>query len=221
MSNSFFRSALLVAAGLMLSALANAQSADHRKLGIEGGVDIIYQDATTLNFDGGTRANLATDYGVSFTAGYRVNPHFDAQLALDVTDVDYRVAIVTGTGSTVQANGSYRAYTPRTNIQLNLIDGPFTPFLVGGVGYSLVDTNIPNGRPQSGCYWDPWYGYICGTVQSTKWIDGFVYQVGVGARLDVSNSASVHLAVERHWIDFHSNGSPYVDQFKAGFSWRF
>jgi opacity protein-like surface antigen len=213
----------IIAASLALSGIAHAQYFDssEREPGWNFGFDLIYQDATTLNFDGGTTAKLDTDYGLSFTFAYAYSAYLEAQVALDWTQIDYKANIITGTGTSISADGSYQAFTPRVNLQWNFLDAPITPYVIGGIGYGFIDTNIPNGRPATGCWWDPWYGYICSTVQPTKSVDGFAYQVGLGMRWDAFEAVSLRLAVERHWADFGSAGTAHVDQIKLGFSRRF
>jgi opacity protein-like surface antigen len=218
--NTFVRRMPLVVAGLLLSVSAGAQSYGERDHSWELGLDGVYQNTATLNFKGGSTAKLATDFGLSVYAAYNFSEHIQLQGALDWSNVDYKAYIVTDAGATANANGTYQAFTPRLNLQYNFIEGPVTPFAIGGIGYGYIDTNIPNGRPVSGCYWDPWYGYLCGTAQSTKTVDGFTYLAGAGVRWDVTDYGSVRLAYERHWVDFGSQGSPYVDQVKLGFSWR-
>ena len=41
----------------------------------------------------------------------------------------------------------------------------FTPYVTGGIGYAFIDTNIPDSPPQTACWWDPWWGYVCDTFQ--------------------------------------------------------
>jgi opacity protein-like surface antigen len=209
----------IAVAGLTLSAFAYAES--DREAGWEGGIDIVYQAATTINFNGGSKASLDDDLGFSITFGYRISPRLETQFALDWSSVDYGVTLVTGTGGTLRGSGSYEAFTPRFNLVLNILNQPFTPFAMAGVGYAFIDTNIPNGRPSTGCWWDPWYGYLCTTVTPTKSIDGLTYQAGFGLRWDVTESGTLRLGYERHWVDFGHSGEPYVDQVKLGFVWRY
>jgi opacity protein-like surface antigen len=219
MMNSILRGSI-AAASLALSSVAFGQHTSGT--GWEAGLDVVYQASKTLHFDGGTNADLDSDTGLSVTFGYRYSAHLEYQFALDWSDVDYKANLVTGPGSSVSAEGSYQAFTPRANVQFNFVDQPLTPYVMGGIGYSFIDTNIPNGRPVSGCWWDPWYGYICGSAQPTKSVNGFAFQVGVGARWDVSDYVSLRLAYERHWVDLGSSGgTPYLDQGKLGISYRF
>ena len=220
MSASFLKRISIAAAGLTLLLSATAQSAN-REAGWEAGFDVVYQDSRTFEFDGGSELDLDDDIGVSFTFGYRLNPHLELQFALDWSDLDYYATLVTENGSRLAGGGEMEYFTPRANLQWNLYSGSFTPFVMGGVGYSFIDTDIPTGRPQTGCWWDPWYGYMCTTVQPTKTTEEFTYQVGFGVRMDVSSSLSLRFALERHWIDIGTAAeTPYVDQAKLGISFR-
>jgi opacity protein-like surface antigen len=215
----------IAAASVALSSVSFGQGGQSGT-GWESGLDIVFQGGKTLHFDGGTNAKLDSDTGLSLTFGYRYSTHLEAQFALDWANVDYKANIVTapttGPASSVSANGSYNSFTPRVNVQFNVLDQPLTPYVMGGIGYSFIDTNIPNGRPVSGCWWDPWYGYICGSAQPTKSVDGFAFQVGLGARWDISELWSLRLAWERHWVDLGSNGgTPFLDTGKLGFTYRF
>jgi opacity protein-like surface antigen len=219
MARSTIAVVLIAAAGLALSPIAHGQ--DYHTPW-EGGVDLIYQGGKTLNFDGGTSANLESDFGFSIYFGYRATPHIEAQFAFDWSNADYQANLAGQFGGITTAHGSYTSFTPRVNVQFNLLDGPLTPYAVAGIGYSFIDTNIPAGRPQSGCWWDPWYGYVCGSVQPTKSVDGFAFQFGIGGRWDVSEMLSLKLAWERHWVDLgHGAGTPYLDQARLGATYRF
>jgi len=118
-------------------------------------------------------------------------------------------------GEMVRTQGHKRRTVP------NFLEGPITPFVNGTIGYSFIDTNIPDGPPQSGCWWDPWYGQICGTWQSTRSVDEFIYGAGLGVRWDTSDTLSVKLEYQKRWIDSSNAGSPDFDQLKLGLSWMY
>jgi opacity protein-like surface antigen len=206
----------LIAASVTLSSVSLAQGT------WESGLDLVYQNSKTLHFDGGTNAKLDSDTGLSVTFGYRQTPHIEWMFALDWANVDYTANLATSPSTSVSAHGSYDSFTPRVNLQYNIMDQPLTPYVMAGIGYSFIDTNIPAGRPINGCWWDPWYGYICGSVQPTKSVDGFAFQAGIGARWDVNEQWSLRLAWERHWVDLGSSGgTPFLDTGKLGFTFRF
>jgi hypothetical protein len=37
----------------------------------------------------------------------------------------------------------------------NVLEGPFTPYLQAGVGWTHLDSNVSYGAPSTGCWWDP------------------------------------------------------------------
>jgi opacity protein-like surface antigen len=142
--------------------------------------------------------------------------------ALDWADVDYRATLQRQNSSPTIASGTMESFTPRVDLHLNILDRPITPYVMAGVGYSYIDTNIPNGRPQTGCWWDPWYGYICTTYQSTKTTESFTYEGGVGLRFDFGSSGTLRVSYERHWLDLsNASGEAFVDQAKLGFVFRY
>ncbi|HEY6641910.1 outer membrane beta-barrel protein [Povalibacter sp.] len=214
-----------LAAGVLASATASAE----RGTGWEFGADVIYQLSQDLDFNGGSSASLDDDFGLAIAFGYRISDKLEVQFALDWNDVDYDATLQTASDGnppvplgTVGVSGSYEAFTPRASLHYNFIDGPVTPYVKAGIGWAFIDTNIPDGRPQNVCWWDPWWGYICGTVQDTRSIDGFEYEVGVGVRWDLSAGYSLRAAYERHWLDLsEADGTPDLDQFKIGIVYRY
>jgi opacity protein-like surface antigen len=216
-----FLSSLLAAGSI---ATASAQSGGTRGEGWEFGFDVIYQDSTDLSFDGGTSASLEADWGLTVGAAYRFSERLELGFGLDWQQVDYSANLQSATlpGLSVDVSGDLEAITPRAWLNFNLMQGPFTPYLTGGVGWAFIDTNIPNSRVQIGCWWDPWYGQICTPYQSTKSIDDFIYQLGAGVRWDVAPGYSLRLAYEKHWFDYgNATGTPDFDQWKLGFAMRY
>ena len=66
----------------------------------------------------------------------------------------------------------------------HLMDGPLTPYVGAGLGWTWIDTNVPTGPPVTGCWWDPWWGYVCYTDYPTKTTDAFSYQAILGVRYE-------------------------------------
>jgi opacity protein-like surface antigen len=210
-----------------IAAVAFASStaiADTRDPGWDFGVDVIYQDSADITFKGGSTASLDSDWGLALTFGYRFNSHLELGFSLDWQSVDYEAELQSGLlpNLRVGVSGDLEAFTPRAYLNYNFMEGPITPYVTAGVGWSFVDTNIPNSRVQVGCWWDPWWGYICTPYQSTKSIDDFVYQAGVGARWDIATGFSLRLAYEKHWFDYgKATSTPDFDQLKLGIQYRY
>ena len=199
-----------------LSAGASAQSRD---TGWEFGGDVIYQTSQDVDFEGGSDASFEDDIGISLSVGYRLSDRLEFHFGVDWSTVDYQATLVNDIipGLTATVDGDLEAITPFARAHFNFIEGPLTPFVSAGIGWSFIDTNIPDGPPQTGCWWDPWWGYVCDTYQSTRSTDAFTYDVGLGMRWDTSNGYSFRLAYEKHWYDLeNADSAPDFDRFKLG-----
>ena len=213
---ALIRILVLLAASLALGSPAWAQYSSSRDVGWEFGLQAIYLDSTDLGFDGGTDVRVDDDLGIAMTFGYRFNARLELQFALDWATVDYNLdmqsAILPGTELNI--DGELEWFTPRVNLSYNFLDGPITPYVSGGIGWSFIDTNIPTSRVEVGCWWDPWWGQICTPYQSTKDIDEFMYQAGAGVRWDINRSFGVRLGYEKRWVDFsNAESAPDFDQY--------
>jgi opacity protein-like surface antigen len=157
------------------------------------------------------------------TFGYRFNSRLELIFGLDWNTVDYDINVAPGSGQLgFSGTGDLESFTPRVGANFNILEGDLTPYVTGGVGWSFIDTNIPDGPAQSACWWDPWWGYYCGTWQETRSIDELAYNAGAGVRWDVSSTITLRLGYEKHWIDIgEATSTPDFDQFKFGVSARY
>ena len=212
------RHLLPLAAALALGWSASALA--ERQPGWDLGTDIIWQDSHNVDFEGGTSASLDDDFGLAITFAYRFNSRLELQFGLDWNNVDYDINIRSGSvgGRDLRASGELESFTPYVGVGFNFLEGPFTPYVEANVGWAFIDTNIPDGPPQSACWWDPWFGYVCGSWQDTRDIDEMTYSAGAGLRWDVSNVWSLRFGYEKHWIDLDkATSAPGLDQFRLGF----
>ncbi|HEU4484646.1 MAG TPA: outer membrane beta-barrel protein [Povalibacter sp.] len=213
---------LRIAAALLL--FSSAAMAD-RDTGWDYGADVIYSFSQDIGFDGGSRANIDDDLGLALSFGYRFSSRFELLFTLDWNNSDYDLHVAPGdvaAGNGFNATGEIESWTPRVGVNFNLLEGPLTPYLTGAVGWSFIDTNIPDSPPQTACWWDPWWGYYCGTYQDTRNIDELVYDIGAGVRWDVGSTWSLRLGYERHWIDLgNATSTPGFDQVRFGVSARY
>ncbi len=211
------KSRYIVTLAAVCSAWSLAAHAD-REVGWEFGGELIYQDSGHFDSDEGSSASLDSDIGIALTFGYRMSERLELTFGLDWNNIDYNAHVVSDTfpGVSADVEGELESFTPRVGVNFNFMEGPFTPYVSGMIGYAFIDTNIPDGPPQTGCWWDPWYGQICGTWQETRSTEEFTYGVGLGVRYDVNDAWSLRFGYDKRWID--ANGSPDLDQIKFGVS---
>jgi len=96
------------------------------------------------------------------------------------------------------------------NVTYNFMQRSFTPYIEGGIGWTKLDSNIPSSPPQTGCWWDPWWGYICFTDWDTYKASKFTYNLAVGVRWDFSNFMYSKAAYNREFLSL-KNGSLNFD----------
>ena len=212
-----------VVAVVLAPSLAAAQGST-REAGWDFGLDAIYQFSKDVKFEGGSRLNIQDDLGLGLTFGYRFNSQFELQFGIDWNNIDYngtlQSASFPGVNATIE--GEMETWAPQINAVWNFRDAPITPYVTGGIGWAFIDTNIPTGQVQVGCWWDPWWGQICTPYQPTKDVDAFTYQVGAGVRWDFGEYATARFSYEKVWTDLSkASSTPGFDQLKLGFAWRY
>jgi len=88
-------------------------------------------------------------------------------------------------------------------------DKPFRLYGIAGVGYYNRYVALTDAELVSGCYWDPWWGYICGTgtadlivADKSDWDFGFNF--GVGVSLQLQNGPILFLEGIYNTVNFPS-----------------
>ena len=180
----------------------------------------VFTDGKSYSFEGGSNARTDTGFGLTF--GYAFN--FDQKKSLGIefvwADQDYRANIVGDNGNTVSVNGSLETWTVRFLGTYNFMEGNFTPFVTGGLGWTYLDTNIPTGLPQNVCWYYPWYGY-CTSYVPTATTTKFSYNAGAGLRFELGRGF-VRGMVNQQYMDFGGGyGSGSVTQYRIDFGTKF
>ncbi len=182
-----------------------------------------YQPTTRVDFDGGTQVEF--DSSTSFLAGlgYDLSDHLQVGANFTYNERDYEGRVAgDDPGETFSVQGDLKAMGVMADLSYYFLTGRFTPFVTTGIGWNFVDTKIPTSPPQVGCWWDPWYGYICQGFQETKNVDGFAYQVGAGLRYRVNPSISLSGSYQMSWLDFpKADGTPGFEAFQFIVNWGF
>jgi len=211
----------LAALTLVLLAAATAADAQDREGRWEFTLGTFYQLGVALDGEEESTLDTDDDFGFSIGGGYNFSERLATNFALQWADVGYDADIVEEDGGVRGINGSYDAFALAVNGIFNLTEGPLTPYVGAGIGWTWVDSNIPDGLPSTGCWWDPWWGYVCYTTYPTKTESAFSYQAVAGIRYDF-DSTFIRLNYTCQWLDFGSfDSTPRFDVIGLDFGWMF
>jgi opacity protein-like surface antigen len=183
-------------------------------------------NSADVDFEGGTTADI--DGGVGFMLGvaYHYTDHlqFGSTFTYDQKDYDAEIVRTDDDGEpidTAAASGSLDAMTLMFDVAYNILTGPLTPFVAGSVGWTWVDTNIIDAPPDIGCWWDPWYGYICNTYQPTYEATPFAYGAAAGVHAELGERFYLEGSYNYLWVDFSNAGTQGFDGFRLNVGWMF
>lgn len=206
-------------AGTAIAQSSNRTGTWETKLGLT------YNGSWDAGDSGSSQADVSSELGFSFGAGYNLSENLSFGGAFEFDSPSYRASLV----SPDFPNQVYNIRGSLENIRLlfdatyNFMDtGPFSPYATALLGWTWTDTNIATSPPQTGCWWDPWWGFICTTFQNTKNIDGFTYGLGIGGRYDFNPGFAMQLGYRYLWTDYGAGaGTPSQDGFTLTFNWKF
>jgi opacity protein-like surface antigen len=161
-----------------------------------------YQNGSGKSYDDGSTLDIDDKWGWGFTVGYNFTPKWNVAYKFTLVKPGYSATIVPEDPAELPQTIDYTMskYTHQFNGTYNFFDGPLTPFLQAGAGWSKLDSNILSRPPTTGCWWDPWWGYICSTTWSTYDTTRFSYNLGLGLRWDMNGALFFRGAYNREFI---------------------
>lgn len=183
-----------------------------------------YHLAKNLGFDGGTTAKVNDTWGFGLQIGYNFNAHWNLAGFFSWSRPDYQAVIQPAAGNSSPArpsSGSLEMNTFGMAATYNILAGPLTPYVDAHLAGTYINTDIADGPPVAGCFWDPWYGYVCGTGQPTKSATFLNSGIGGGVRWDINQYVLLRGGVRQQWIDISNTGVPGFTTFKLDVGFKF
>jgi len=105
------------------------------------------------------------------------------------------------------AGGTLDTATVALNLSYYFLDGPLTPFLMGGIGWTFLDSNIPSGPPKASAVGPLVRQRLRVSTRNTYTQDYFSYNLGLGARWDVFPGFFLRGSVGLQWVDLAGAGT--------------
>ena len=191
----------------------------------EASAQLRFLQSEDLRFQGGSSLTLDDETAFGFTFGYNFSEQLLIGGEFSFGSVDYRGTLLSSDDppeDPLQLRGQFDTAAIGAVGTWHFVPGPLTPYASAGIGWTWVDTNIAQGPPQFGCWWDPWFGRICGFFQNTTTEDFLTYKLGVGLRWDVNTALFFRGGYEQSWLDLDRvSGSNDVGAFRLEIGSRF
>jgi opacity protein-like surface antigen len=210
----------LVLAGVVGTA-AEAEGQAVRRMGKwQFNVPLSFTNGGRIDGEGGTFLEVSDDVGFGFGFGYHFNQRFMLGFESNWVRASYTAAIEFDDNDDEDPDGITRiggkldAATFAAVGQFNVLErSRFTPFVQGRLRWTYTDSNIPSAPPQGGCWWDPWWGYICDTWQPTFSSWEFSYGGGIGLRAQLSPTFFLEGSYNALWVNYDQS-TPRSDGFR-------
>jgi hypothetical protein len=191
-------------------------------------VSVQFSNVASEDIDGGrgSTAEVDSSTGLGFNFAYNLDNHWAFGLEFSWRDADYETRVTpdpgTNPGPAFDRSGELDVGTTSLNATYHFLPSRFTPFVSGNVGRTWVDTDIPDGPPTTACWWDPWWGYYCGTGVPTKSDTYWSYGLALGLRWESKGPFFLRGLVNEQWIDVGDEvGTPSFTQYRLDLGFRF
>jgi len=168
-----------------------------------------YIEGKTLDFGGEVKADIDSSVSFGLGLGYNFTPNWNLGLLFSYAEADYDGSYYDENGDL--AHKRHTLYTSSINLvgTYNFLDGDFTPFVSGHIGYTYTNTGISNGE----YYWScppPIYPFppgYCYPYEGAYTDNSMNYGGFVGVRYDFDNHFFIKAAVGVNIIDYNSQNS--------------
>jgi opacity protein-like surface antigen len=197
------------------------RSAD-RSGAFEAGFALTGTDSVDVLALGGAQLDVDNDVGYSFWGGYNFGPHWALEGEALYENPDYTAQLVLDDGTVDRISTSLDISTLHVKGVYNILDRSVSPFIELGAGWTRLDSNIVTGPPSTGCWFDPWWGFICANFFDTYTETRPSYEGAVGVRWDISNGMLLRASYGRMEIDTSDHAKhANMNMVRIGTAWKF
>jgi len=210
---------------VVLAALPGLAFAQGNRAGSwEWSVAAIYQDSASSGADGGSSLKVDGELGLGFGFNYNFTNKLALGADLEWLRPDYSATLISDSvpPQPTTIRHTLSQFNGRIKGTLTFLSGPLSPYAEAGFGWSYFDSNVIDGPPITGCWWHPWWGYICSNYYSTFDTTEFTYGGAIGLRYMMRGGMTLKLSVNHYWVDIGGAGAePTLDAARFEIGWAF
>jgi opacity protein-like surface antigen len=180
----------------------------------------IYGFSQNVDFSNGS-ADIKNTLGIKTGVAYYLTNHLSIGGDFSYSRGDFSANVNNGGVTVGVQDGHQSSSTLLFDSTYSFLNGPFRPYLAAGLGYTWVDTNIVSGPPVAGCWWDPWWGYVCSGYQPTRGTSSWAGQLGAGMQWNFSHEFGVSAGYRESFVELADSKHTGFGSLEALFLWRF
>jgi len=183
----------------------------------------VYLGSESVSGQNGSGIEIHDDWGFGFSLGYNFNNHFSLAGEMNFLDPRYDYTVVPDEPNPTPQTVSHTAsiFNAMLTGTYNVLSGPITPFIDVTLGWRSLDSNVASGPPVTGCWWDPWWGYVCRNFWNTYSDSSLTYGGGVGVRWDFNRDMFLRASYSLMKSDTGSSADPTFDVGRIEIGWRY
>jgi opacity protein-like surface antigen len=188
----------------------------------EWSVNGIYQESERSNGGGGSSLSVDNAFGLGFGFSYLLNERFSVGGEIEWLQPDYKATIIDDNNDATVINHEFSQFTGRFKGAFNFLEGPLTPYIEAGLGWTYIDSNVASGPPIVGCWWHPLWGYICDGYYDTYTETSFTYGGALGIRYELRGGTVIKLNYNNYELDLSGDAAdPTLNAWRLEFAWGF
>lgn len=184
-----------------------------------------FTNSKLLEFDNAAEADIneRSSLGFGFGFGYNINRHIELSLLFAASNSNYSGKRIIDDDSNTLEKFSANLYTSSLNFDFtyNLLSTALTPYISANFGTTFIDSGIPTGNITTGCWWDPWWGYVCTPRAQTYTATEFNYGAGAGLRYDFNRKIYLKGGITTNIIDIGSSNTADFTSYRFIFGLMF
>ncbi len=188
-------------------------------------IGAIYQESETSAGLNGSFLDMNSDWGLGLSFNYAWTPNFSLGADIDWLSPDYQTLIISedDPSDSLFIDHSADQFNGRIKGTFSFTEGPWVPYLQAGIGWTWFDSNVADGPPQTGCWWHPWWGYICQNFFRTYSSTEFSYGGALGLKYSLPGNRSFLNLSYDYWIldTGGDRADPSLSNWRLTYGWRF
>lgn len=167
-------------------------------------------NSKVLQFEGGAEADISKRSSIAFGFGYNINHNIELDMSFSSSNANYTGTIMPEDPANLPETGTYSLYTSsiKLGFTYNFLKNPFTPYVSANIGSTYIDSGVPTGDIVDGCWYYPYWGYVCGPVAQTYTSTEFNYGAALGLRYDFNRQVYIKGDVGKNYLDINSSNTP-------------